>query len=65
MRAISLVKHIEFDFSGNVARNALTLGDIDNDGHNELIVGNQAGDISIFKVCNHNSLNISSIIYSN
>lgn len=51
MRAISLVKRIEFDFSGNVVRNALTLGDVDNDDHNELIVGNQSGDISVFKVC--------------
>lgn len=50
MRAISLVKRIEFEFSGNVVRNALTLGDVDNDGHNELVVCNQNGDISIFKV---------------
>lgn len=50
MRAISLVKKIEFEFSGNVVRNALTLGDVDNDGCNELIVGNQNGDIAIFKV---------------
>ncbi|KAJ8952025.1 hypothetical protein NQ318_023466 [Aromia moschata] len=49
MRAISLVKKIQFDFPGNVVRNALTLGDIDNDGCNELIVGNQNGDVSIFK----------------
>lgn len=50
MRAISLVKKIEFEFPGNVVRNALTLGDVDNDGCNELIVGNQNGDIAIFKV---------------
>ncbi|XP_023015849.2 KICSTOR complex protein ITFG2 [Leptinotarsa decemlineata] len=49
MRAISLVKKIEFEFTGNVARNAVTLGDVDNDGCNELIVGNQNGDIAIFK----------------
>ncbi|CAH1187678.1 unnamed protein product [Phyllotreta striolata] len=49
MRAISLVKRIEFAFQGNVARNALTLGDVDNDGFNELIVGNHNGDVNIFK----------------
>lgn len=48
MRAISLVKHLEFEFPGNVVRNALTLGDVDNDGYNELIVGNQNGDVAIF-----------------
>lgn len=50
MRAISLVKRIEFEFSGNVVRNALTLGDVDNDERNELVVGNQNGEVSIFKV---------------
>lgn len=50
MRAISLVSRIEFDFSGNVVRNAVTLGDVDNDGNNELIVGNEHGDVAIFKV---------------
>lgn len=52
MRAISLVKKIEFEFSGNIARNALTLGDIDNDGCNELIIGNDQGEVAIFKVGN-------------
>lgn len=50
MRAISLVHRIEFEFTGNVVRNALVLGDIDNDGCNELIVGNANGDVAIFKV---------------
>ncbi|XP_072398636.1 KICSTOR complex protein ITFG2-like [Diabrotica undecimpunctata] len=49
MRAISLVKRVEFEFPGNVARNAIILGDVDNDGCNELIVGNQNGDVAIFK----------------
>ncbi|KAG5894209.1 hypothetical protein JTB14_038379 [Gonioctena quinquepunctata] len=34
---------------GNVARNALTLGDVDNDGYNELVVGSQNGEVVIFK----------------
>lgn len=54
MRAITLVKRIEFEFSGNVLKNALTLGDVDNDGSNELIVGNQNGDVCIFKVSHLN-----------
>lgn len=57
MRAITLVKRFEFEFSGNVMKNALTLGDVDNDGSNELVVGNQNGDVSIFKVNHMFSLN--------
>jgi hypothetical protein len=49
MRAISLVNRIEFQFMGNVARNAITLGDVDNDGCNELIIGNTKGEVAIFK----------------
>ncbi|CAG9824272.1 unnamed protein product [Phaedon cochleariae] len=49
MRALSLVKRIEFEFPGNVARNALALGDVDNDGCNELVVGNHNGEVAIFK----------------
>lgn len=50
MRAISLVNRLEFDFGGNVVRNGVKLGDVDNDGNNELIVGNEAGELVIFKV---------------
>lgn len=50
MRAITLVKRYEFEFAGNVVKNALILGDVDNDGSNELVVGNQNGDLCIFKV---------------
>nr|CAH7722893.1 unnamed protein product [Callosobruchus chinensis] len=49
MRAISLVNKLEFDFSGNVVRNAIALGDLDNDGLNELAVGNSNGDVAVFK----------------
>ncbi|KAH1011289.1 hypothetical protein HUJ04_000695 [Dendroctonus ponderosae] len=49
MRAISLVKKIEFEFAGNVSRNALTLGDVDNDGCIELVIGNNEGEVAIFK----------------
>lgn len=50
MRAISLVDRLEFDFLGNVVRSTVTLGDVDNDGRNELVVGNENGDLVIFKV---------------
>lgn len=50
MRAISLVERLEFDFSGNVVRSTVTLGDVDNDGRNELVVGNENGDLVILKV---------------
>lgn len=53
MRAITLGKRYEFEFPGNVVKNALTLGDVDNDGSNELVVGNQSGDVCIFKVCSN------------
>ncbi|KAF5286082.1 hypothetical protein FQA39_LY16428 [Lamprigera yunnana] len=49
MRAISLVDRLEFDFNGNVLRRGLTLGDVDNDGLNELIIGSENGDLVIFK----------------
>lgn len=50
MRAVNFVENIEFDFHGPVVRNGLALGDVDNDGNYELVVGNESGDISIFKV---------------
>lgn len=50
MRAVNFVENIEFDFQGPVVRNGLALGDVDNDGNDELVVGNENGDVSIFKV---------------
>lgn len=52
MRAISLVNCIEFEFSGNVVRNGLAFGDVDNDGDKEFIIGNLDGEVAIFKVIN-------------
>ncbi|KAI4472027.1 integrin alpha repeat domain-containing [Holotrichia oblita] len=49
MRAISLINHLEFDFNGSVVRKGVTLGDVDNDGNYELVVGNENGDVVIFK----------------
>lgn len=49
MRSVSFVKCFEFLFDGNIYQNALTLGDVDNDGNNELIIGNTNGNLFIYK----------------
>ncbi|KAG8200406.1 hypothetical protein JTE90_028580 [Oedothorax gibbosus] len=49
MRAVSFVSRLEFEFKGNVSKNAISLGDADNDGDNELVIGNLKGDLAIFK----------------
>ncbi|KAK5640395.1 hypothetical protein RI129_011206 [Pyrocoelia pectoralis] len=49
MRSISLVDRLEFDFSGNVLKKGLTLGDVDNDGVCELVVGGETGNVAVFK----------------
>lgn len=49
MRSVSFVKYFEFTFPGNVHQNAVTIGDVDNDGNNELIVGNTNGNMLIYK----------------
>lgn len=49
MRSVSFVKCFEFSFEGNIYQNALTLGDVDNDGNNELMIGNTHGVLFIYK----------------
>lgn len=49
MRSVSFVKCFELPFVGNIHQNALALGDVDNDGNNELIIGNTNGNMSIYK----------------
>lgn len=49
MRVTSFVKHLKFEFEGNINKNAICLGDVDNDGQSELIVGNENGDLAVFK----------------
>ena len=49
MRAVSFVERLEFDFAGSVFRNGLAFGDVDNDKSNELVVGNESGEVCIFK----------------
>ncbi|XP_065213929.1 KICSTOR complex protein ITFG2-like [Planococcus citri] len=49
MRSVSFVKHIELSFFGNIHQSALCLGDVDNDGNDELIIGNTDGNLFIYK----------------
>ncbi|ORY96683.1 hypothetical protein BCR43DRAFT_563934 [Syncephalastrum racemosum] len=49
MRTISLVNRLKWSFSGNMNPHALVLGDVDNDGYNEFVIGNLSGDLAIFK----------------
>lgn len=49
MREISFVKRLKFRFNGSVAKNALVIGDADNDQHSELVCANLQGDLAIFK----------------
>lgn len=64
MRAISLINHLEFDFNGSVVRKGVTLGDVDNDGNHELVVGNEDGEVVIFKVNNFLKRKKSEFIYN-
>lgn len=49
MRSVSFVDYLEFEFSGNILDRGLALGDVNNDGDSELVVGNVIGDMAIFK----------------
>uniref|UniRef100_A0A0N7ZC70 Uncharacterized protein n=1 Tax=Scylla olivacea TaxID=85551 RepID=A0A0N7ZC70_SCYOL len=49
MRVASFVNFLEFEFEGNINKNAICLGDVDNDGQNELVVGNENGALALFK----------------
>lgn len=48
-RVVTFTKPLVFEFEGNIFKNAICLGDIDNDDKSELIVGNDRGDLAIFK----------------
>ena len=49
-RCCSIGRRVEMeDFTGNVMPAAMCLGDMDNDGTNELIVGNTSGELAVYK----------------
>ncbi|KAK2141017.1 hypothetical protein LSH36_1181g00025 [Paralvinella palmiformis] len=49
MRTVAFVENIEFEYQGNVFNKAISVGDVDNDQNNELILGTMCGDLYIFK----------------
>ncbi|XP_033123033.1 KICSTOR complex protein ITFG2-like [Anneissia japonica] len=49
MRSVTFVENVELEFEGNLLSNDVILGDVNNDGEHELVVGNVEGDLSIFK----------------
>ncbi|XP_020293874.1 integrin-alpha FG-GAP repeat-containing protein 2-like isoform X3 [Pseudomyrmex gracilis] len=49
MRAVNFVKRLHWELPGTVCRHGLTIGDVDNDCDNELVVGTAEGELYIFK----------------
>ncbi|XP_067906818.1 KICSTOR complex protein ITFG2 isoform X3 [Heterodontus francisci] len=49
MRSVSYVERVALDFSGNLFTQAICLGDTDNDGLNELVVGDTNGKLYVYK----------------
>jgi hypothetical protein len=48
LRGSSLKDCLVYDIVGPVMQNAVCLGDVDNDGANELIVGSAGGDLAVY-----------------
>lgn len=49
IKSFSLPDCLVLRFTGTVQQNAICLADVDNDGRNELIVGNSDGTLAVFK----------------
>ena len=48
-RACIFGQRLQLDFAGSVLPAAVCLGDLDNDGANELVVGSAGGQLAVFK----------------
>ncbi|KAI7685417.1 hypothetical protein SSS_00207 [Sarcoptes scabiei] len=49
IRSISLADSIQFEFEGNSSKHSIVLGDCDNDGRNELVIGTLNSELLVFK----------------
>jgi len=49
LRTIELTESVQWPFNGNVIAAAVAVGDVDNDGHNEFVVGSVKGVLAVFK----------------
>lgn len=49
MRSVTFVDRLTLEISGAIAQNGVCLGDVNGDGDHELVVGNDAGDLFVFK----------------
>jgi len=48
-RSVSFVQRWKWKWSGNITNESLKIGDLDNDGDNEFVIGTITGTVGIFK----------------
>jgi len=48
-RSVSFVQRWKWNWSGNITNESLKIGDLDNDGDNEFVIGSITGTVGIFK----------------
>jgi len=49
MRSVTFVDRLTLEVTGDISQHGVCLGDVNNDGDHELVVGNNNGDVFIFK----------------